>query len=301
MKFREVTGIPPGIGRRIVVALLALLLTLPLVLISWWVGMGSRVGGAEDPLNVIPVLPLDVRRTLPTFARDCEQDADCDPPMGCFVKSSTGVHRCFDSDCNTDSQCEANESCVPLKIDSGKAIVRLCSMVGVRKEGESCEVLPLFPEDACERGLLCQGRCGRPCELNDAGSCPQGFFCSEGRQGPPSCLPTCEGLECSEGLTCLPRDPGKASLCTRLEGPDCREDACPERHWCRIVEPPGRPWELRTECRLTCDDRTPCPEGFFCHHFGCLPLCDPHGPDTCGPGKKCGHHHPRHPWYCIAG
>ncbi len=291
-----------GIGRRIAMAFLVLAVSLPLVIIVTWMRMESRSNGPEEQdKNIIPVLPQEVRRTLPTFARDCKRDTDCDPPLGCFIKGSTGLHRCFDSDCETDAQCEANESCVPLKLDSGKAMVRLCSLVGERKEGELCEILPLVPEDACTRGLLCQGRCGRPCQLGDAGSCPEGSFCVEGREGPPSCLPTCEGRACPDGLTCMPRGQKKASLCARMAGPDCRVDACEAQHRCRILEPPGRPWDLRTECRRMCDYRTPCPEGFFCRHFGCMKSCAPQEPNTCGPGLVCGHHHPNEPWYCIPG
>ena len=285
--------------RRILVAVLICALALPLVVLLSWMGT-SRDNDHEAIKNLIPVLPKDVRRTLPTFERDCSQDSDCDPPLGCFIQRETRLHMCLDSKCETDAQCQPDEACVPLKTDSGRAVVRLCSLVGARQEGERCATLPHVPEEGCARGLLCQRYCGRPCRLGDATSCPAGFSCSEGRQGPPSCLPTCEGLTCPEGMTCTSHGWG-ASHCARRIGPGCQERACPERHTCRLVEPPSRPWEFRTECFRQCDYRTPCPDGFFCHQFDCMKSCDPQAPGTCGPGLVCGRYHPAQPWFCIPG
>ena len=252
--------------------------------------------GAE----LIPMLAPDVRQSLLTYQRRCKTDAECEAPLGCFIKSGSKLHMCLDSTCETDRQCDEGFSCVPLKTDSGRALVRICSLVGERREGERCRVLPTIREDACARGLLCQGRCGRPCRLDEPSSCPAGFFCSEGRRGPPSCLPTCEGLSCPEGLECLQRE-NRVSVCARMLGPDCQKSPCPEREICRVIEPPERPWELRTECRRRCDKDSSCPEGSICHLYECRKSCDPEVPDTCGPGLTCGHHHPLDPWYCIAG
>ncbi len=286
-------------ARRILVTLGICVLVLPLMWILSRVGP-SAIKPEERLQNLIPVLPKEVRRALPTFDRDCDRDADCDPPLGCFVRGESRLSMCMDSKCETDMQCPEDMACVPLKTIAGAAMVRLCSLVGERKEGEQCTVLPLLPQEACARGLLCQGRCGRPCRLGDAESCPEGFRCSEGREGPPSCLPTCDDRTCPEGLTCMPRGRG-TSTCSRVTGPDCRSESCPEGHWCLILEPPDRPWDLRTECKRMCGGDVLCPEGFFCHQLSCMKSCDPQRPDTCGPGLVCGHYHPEDPLYCIPG
>ncbi len=275
------------------------------VLLSLWgwmffVATSRSHQPAWQDSRLIPMLSPEARRSLLTYMRKCDTDADCESPLGCFVKNSSPFHVCLDSTCETDQQCDEGFSCVPLKTASGKALVRICSLIGERKEGERCGVLPAVREDGCARGLLCQRRCGRPCRLDDPSTCPVGFFCSEGREGPASCLPTCKGRPCPEGFQCLPRGRG-ASVCARVQGDDCRKNPCPEKHACRVLEPPQRPWELRTECRRLCDDDFSCPEGSFCHEYECRKPCEPRAPEACGPGLTCGRYHPLEPWYCIPG
>jgi hypothetical protein len=285
--------------RVLLVTLVCTLLLLPLV------GLLSVTLLRTTPRDrwsekLIPMLAPDVRQALRTYRRDCHTDADCEPPLGCLVKNSSPLHMCLDSTCETDRQCDEGFSCLPFKTVEGKAIVRTCALVGERKEGERCTVLPAVQHDGCEPGLLCQGRCGRPCRLDEPSTCPDGFFCSEGREGPPSCLPTCKGRPCPEGLKCLKRGSG-ASVCARVLGEDCRKNPCPEKHACRVLEPPQRPWELRTECRRFCDEDFSCPEGSFCLEYECRKSCDPQAAGSCGPGLTCGRHHPLDPWFCIAG
>ena len=285
--------------RILLVALASALLLLPLVWLMTIAIPWMNTQGRQSE-KLIPMLSPDVRQSLLTYRRDCRTEADCEPPLGCLIKSFSPLHMCVDSTCETDAQCDEGFSCVPLKTTSGKAIVRTCSLVGERKQGERCRILPAVQHDGCERGLLCQGRCGPPCWMDDPSSCPSGFFCSESRSGPPSCLPTCQGRPCPEGLECLPRGKG-VSVCARVQGEDCRKTPCPEKHVCRVLEPPQRPWELRTECRHLCDEDSPCPEGSFCLNYECRKPCDPQAAESCGPGRTCGRHHPLDPWYCIAG
>ncbi len=285
--------------KRVALVVLCLLLPLPLAGLLWRVQSwpGKSVIQSE---NIIPMLPLEERRSRLTYMQHCQTDADCESPLGCFILGPSRKFLCLDSTCMTDQQCDEGFSCVPVKLASGKALLRICSLMGERTEGEQCMVLPLVREDGCARGLLCQGRCGRPCRLDDPSTCPDGFFCSEGREGPPSCLPTCKGRPCPEDLKCLKRGKG-ASVCGRVLGDDCRKTPCPKGQLCRMLEPPRRPWELRTECRQLCGKERPCPEGSFCLDYECRKSCDPQAAGSCGPGLTCGRHHPLDPWFCIAG
>jgi hypothetical protein len=285
--------------RLVLTALSCLLLPLPLaglLLIS----MSGPVTPAQRGPSLISMLSADARRALPTYDRACDTDADCDAPLGCLMTGSLRFKLCTDSTCATDQDCPENFSCVTLKTHGGKALVRTCSLMGERKEGERCRVLPTASRLGCERGLLCQGWCGRPCRLGEPSSCPEGFFCSEGPRGPPSCLPTCEGRTCPEGQQCLSRG-SNASVCTEWVSEDCRRSPCPEGHFCKVLETPSRPWELRTECMRLCGKDTPCSEGFVCIDYQCRRACDPEHPASCGPGATCERNHPDDPWSCLPG
>jgi hypothetical protein len=251
--------------------------------------------------DLLPVLGLDARRTLPTYERSCTRDEDCDPPLGCLRIESELRSECTDSRCMEDKDCPEGFSCLAFKTRSGKAMVRRCSLIGERKEGELCEPLARSLRLGCERGLLCQeGWCGRPCRPDDSSSCPSGSFCSDGRDGSPACIPTCEGHSCPEGQKCTP-DQGGASFCMQVYGPDCRETPCGKDQVCRLMSPPQRPWEMRTECRRRCDSKKPCPEGTVCLRYECRQACDPEASAPCGPGLICGQYKPSDPWYCMAG
>lgn len=278
------------------------LVLLPMVGLLFVAMQPRDVPGAQDP-NLLPLLSEDVRRSLLTYQRNCGGDADCEPPLGCFMAGHTGFSYCTDSECTQDTDCPEGFSCSVLRSIRSKFLVRMCSLVGHRKEGEECWVPARRLEDACERGLSCQWRCGRPCRLDDPSSCPAGFFCLDGREGPPSCMPTCEGRSCPEGQQCLPRgiDEDNISVCGRVEGPDCRKDACPQGQDCEVFEIPQRPWEVRTRCIQHCREGSDCPQGIPCIAAQCRQPCDPQGPSTCGPGLTCGRHFPSTPWYCIPG
>ncbi len=268
-----------------------------------FVAMLPRGRPAAQEAVILPVLSLDVRRSLLTYQRDCRSDADCEPPLGCFMAGHSGVSYCTDSTCAQNTDCLEGFACIPLKSTTGKSLVRRCSLVGHRKEGEVCRVPAHGLEDACEQGLSCQWRCGRLCRLNDPAGCPDGFFCLEGREGPPSCMPTCEGRPCPAGQQCIPRgiEEDGVSVCGRVEGPDCRRDSCPRGQYCDVFEVPQRPWEVRTRCMQLCKKESDCPEESTCLAHQCRKPCDPREPSACGPGLTCGHYQPADPWYCIPG
>lgn len=279
---------------RILVRVLAsVLLVLPMAGVIF-VSMQPRAVPEVQDANVLPMLTEDARRSLLTYQRECRSDADCEPPLGCFMAGHSGLAYCTDSNCAQDTDCPEGFACVRLKSTLGKNPVRVCSLLGHRKEGEVCWVPAHSLEDACDRGLSCQWRCGRPCRVDDPSSCPAGFFCLDGREGLPSCMPTCEGRSCPEGQECIPRgiEEDGVSVCGRVEGPDCRKDPCPEGLYCDVFEVPQRPWEMRTQCIQWCKQDSDCPEGISCLVYECRKPCDPQSPSSCGPGLTCGHHHP---------
>lgn len=253
----------------------------------------------QQGANIVPMLTREERHRLLTYERDCRTDADCEPPLRCFFNDRISRSFCTDSKCMTDLQCPEDFACRTFDADNGKDRVRGCSLVGIRKEGESCRRLPDTRKYGCGRGLFCQARCGRPCRLEDASSCPAGFFCDDGPDG-PSCLPTCEGRTCSEGQRCVALW-GRVSICARIHGPDCELTSCPEGLKCEVYDhlPPAD--ELWMECLHGCGGKEdpPCPEGSACYLYRCRKSCDPQGPPVCAPGFVCGRQEPSQPWVCL--
>jgi hypothetical protein len=281
-----------------IAALLGILIPLPLLgllWLTWHKPQPQPMPGA----NFIPMLSLEQRRALLTYRRHCKADTECDPPLGCFYNALSRDRYCMDSICDGDEHCPDGFACRPVKTFSGTRLIRTCILVGERQEGERCSIRPYGTQEACMRGLLCQGRCGRPCQLDEPTSCPEGFFCSEGTQGPPSCLPTCEGRTCPEGQQCISRG-RSGSICARLHGEDCLQRPCPSGQECITLEPYHRPGELWRECRQPCDNLTlpRCPEGSVCYLYQCIRTCDPEAPSSCAPGFTCGRSHDTEPWRC---
>ena len=281
-----------------VAALLGILIPLPLVWLLWltW----QKPQQPSPVATFIPMLQPDHRRALLTYQRDCHSDAECDPPLGCISSSISQARYCTDSMCETDAQCPDGFACAPLKTLEGNRFVRACTLIGERKEGERCAVLPSNLQEGCTQGLLCQGRCGRPCQLDNPSSCPEGFFCSEGRQGPASCLPTCEGRMCPEGQQCISQG-RRGSICATVHGEDCLQQPCPEGQKCVTLEPFHRPGEAWRECRQPCGGTSdsPCPEGTVCHLYQCIKTCEPEAVSSCEPGFTCTRRHDTEPWRCI--
>jgi hypothetical protein len=283
--------------RTLMAALLGLLISLPLAWVLSIPLLGTEPSRPQG-LPVLPMLSLEERLRLLTYERDCETNADCDPPLGCFFNMRSQRTYCTDSVCATDRQCPKDFVCRTLKTKGGKSLVRVCSLSGEREEGELCAPLPSTREYGCGKGLLCKGRCGRPCRLEDPTSCPEGSFCEDGPDG-PSCLPTCEGRSCPEGQRCLSRG-GRVSICATVHGQDCRRSPCPQGEVCMVYDYPQPRDEVWMECLRGCGDKEdpPCPEGAICHLYQCHKACTPGDPSVCGPGFTCGSRD-HAPWTCV--
>jgi len=277
--------------------LVGLLLVLPL---AWVLHVTLFKGLRPTPeAKVVPMLSPQERQRLMTYERPCTGRKDCEPPLGCFFNTRSRWMYCTDSRCMTDQQCAEDMVCRTLKTQGGGPPIRQCTLVGVRKEGDPCVDMSSLRDAACERGLLCQHRrCGRPCRLDEAGSCPEGFFCRDGLNG-PSCLPTCEGRACPEGQQCVRLDEG-ISVCTEVHGQDCQRTPCPGGHECFVQAPFNHPGEVWMTCLIPCGARdTPdCPEGFVCEMSYCRKSCDPTVPNACGPHYKCHRYSERYAWTC---
>jgi hypothetical protein len=276
-------------------------LPVPFMLLGLGLNPPSRPLLSEDP-RVSPVLSFEERRQRMTYHRRCQQSSDCEAPMGCIQDVRVFKHYCTDSQCMTDAQCPEGSICRGLNTIGGGPLVRFCIPLGVRKEGEGCIELAPDPKYACEPGLHCGGSrqewCGRPCNWDGATSCPEGFFCA-GLTPEPICLPTCETRGCPDGQHCIRHDNG-ASQCAVVYGPHCQQSPCPDDRECEDSTATSHPGKVWTECVERCGpDQPPCPTGFTCDRWHCLPSCDPQVPDTCANGYRCQQgKKPDRPWVC---
>ncbi len=277
------------------------LLPVPLLLALFSLRLGGTAPVPDDG-RVSPVLSFEERMERVTYHRHCEKSSDCEPPMGCIIDARFYTHYCTDSQCVTDAQCPEGLVCRELpSVDDGP-LVRFCIPLGLRKEGEGCIELAPDWRYACESGLLCSGGrrswCGRACNMDDAASCPEGFFCANVKPA-PLCLPTCEARGCPEGQQCI-RHYNGVSQCAVVYGPPCQDSPCPEGRECRVETSTPHPGKAWSECVQRCGpDRPPCPDGFTCDRWHCLPGCDPQGPNTCPEGYRCQQgFKPVRPWVC---
>jgi hypothetical protein len=283
--------------RALLAPLLGLLLLLPLA----WVLNTAMLGGLRPvpEAALVPMLSPGERQGLMTYERPCSGRKDCEPPLACFFNTRSMWRYCTDSRCMTDQQCAEDMVCRTVETGRGGPRLRQCTLVGVRKEGEPCADMMTSREAACERGLLCQADyCGRPCRVEEPGSCPAGFFCRNGLDG-PSCLPTCEGRACPEGQDCVRLEEG-VSVCAQVHGQNCQRTPCPEGQKCSISDTFSHPHEVWGTCILYCDEASPsaCPEGFVCDVGACRKSCDPAVPNACGPHYKCYRYSEKYPWTC---
>lgn len=285
--------------RRLLTALAGFLLPLPLVLA---VGAGRGLAGAQarvqDPSEVSPILSIEERRAFMTHERSCQKAEDCEPPLGC-MDLDWGHSICMASECQTDLQCADGFTCRAVKSRGRGPLVRTCVVRGTAKEGEPCVSTFTFEQEAvCRPGLLCNAYCGRPCQPDTPGSCPEGSICLKGSEG-PSCMPTCEGRACSEGQECVRFKDG-FSVCARIWGDNCQRQACPEGTSCSVGYLPGRPGEVQLECTQRCGAKhPPCPEGTFCEHHECRRPCDREDPGACGPKETCAYNPRTRRSYCA--
>jgi len=288
--------------RAVLSALMGLLIVLPL---AWLISIAMSGPGRQLPLPqgkpLVPMLSREARLGLSTYAHDCRTDADCEAQLRCVYDVRTSRQHCTDSTCTDDEHCPMGSACIPFRTVNDKELVRVCSLVGVRKEGELCRELPENPKDGCAKGLVCQGFCGRPCRAEDPSSCPEGYFCHEGSEG-ASCLPSCQGRSCPEGQRCIELMGEQASVCMKVHGQDCERTPCAEGQHCTRDTSPGLPGHIWMECLRNCgEDQPPCPEGTACFLFQCRKSCDPQDASVCGPDFRCGRNHPSMPWACIPG
>jgi len=278
---------------------LGLFLPVPLAVLLY-LGM-QRTAPALLPAQqhqTVPMLAPEQRRALATYETPCREPKDCEPPLACFFNQRSSEQYCTDSTCEADHECPEGGVCRRVYTGDGQAPVRACVLAGERQEGEECKAMPRFAEEGCARGLLCEGWCGRPCQVDDAASCPEGFFCDEGLNG-PSCLPTCEGRACPEGQRCVQLGE-RVSVCAVVHGQDCLASPCAAKSRCDVTSSWRRPGEIWMECRKFCGrDPSVCAEGSVCYIYECYQRCDPKQPEACGPHKHCRQHIPEAPWLCL--
>ena len=172
--------------RTVLPVLVMILMPLPLM---WMlsIAMSDPGSGARMSLppgkTFVPMLSREERQRLTTYEHDCRTDADCDPQLRCVYDMQTSRHHCTDSLCTEDEHCPEGFACVPWSAENDKDLIRVCSLVGVRKEGELCRPVPERTKDGCERGLFCQGFCSRPCRMDESASCPEGYYCRADKEG----------------------------------------------------------------------------------------------------------------------
>jgi hypothetical protein len=284
---------------RVAALLMGVLLTLPLVgllVISSWRFL-LDAGPGEAP-RLVPHLRGAVAMRVETFQHPCQEDKECKRPLSCFVDRRNGHRECRDSDCMADEDCSAGFTCQPLISASDTALFRICVPLGVRKEGEGCEVMPQSAHEGCEQGLRCDSYCGRACQPGQPGSCPEGFFCKEKFEG-PICLPTCEERTCPEGQQCLEKQEN-VSICARVEGPNCLREPCPGGQRCSVYTRPSSPHVAWTSCRIRCSpERQDCPGGMTCFHGTCYKPCTSNEDETCGPEYECRQFYEGSPRLCA--
>lgn len=287
-------------------ALSGLLLTLPL---AWLLHAAMFKQGTSPPdaqgKTPVPMLSDEQRRSLLTYGQSCVSDGDCESPLRCFFSTHTMSRYCTDSRCVTDLQCQEGFVCRTQTMTLNGAPIRVCSLTGMRKEGEECMEHSPSNDSACEKGLLCQSRCGRPCRPEEPSSCPEGFFCQEGPADGPSCLPTCEGRTCPDGQRCVTLDnpslEGRhASICATVYGRDCQQNPCPQDQRCLLQDYPQPVDAVWMQCLSGCGQGAPpCPQGTVCHQYECHKSCTPEDASSCEPGFTCHRKTAKEPWRCV--
>jgi Cys-rich repeat protein len=277
-----------------------LLLLLPLLLTLSILLQPETQPAPFEGKRISPMLDIEQRTRLMTYGRNCRSSAECDPPLGCLYEYRYGHAYCTDSQCTTDAQCPEGQLCRALVTKEQGPLVRICTPVGMRQEGESCVEVPEDQRSACAAGLLCAGRdgwCARPCHPSTSGECPEGFFCAD-TAPEPACLPTCAKRGCPEGQQCLQFDEG-ASQCEHVYGDNCQQRPCAGGQRCHMLPDPPQPGKAWLWCVEHCGkEEPPCSAGKVCDGWKCIPACDPQGPSVCGEGFRCRQQEPDSPFAC---
>ncbi|MET0404683.1 MAG: hypothetical protein ABW123_19870 [Cystobacter sp.] len=277
----------------------ALLLPLPLLglFAATMMKTFQDTSRGREPV-VIPMLQRVEREGVLTYGTKCKEDSDCDPRLRCVYSMVLQYRYCTDSHCVEDKHCPEDFTCQPYALDDGRSLINACSRVGIRKEGEECDVLTVESDSGCERGLVCQDWCGRPCTPEEPTACPEGFFCRESLEG-SACQPTCRGRACPDGQRCIDVG-GMRSVCAKIHGTDCQAAACGPGQDCSARTYPWAPGEVWMQCSQTCGfaGKPPCPEGTACAVHRCRPTCSMDGGTSCEEGFKCTSH-PNQPAVCA--
>ncbi|WNG53717.1 hypothetical protein F0U59_02050 [Archangium gephyra] len=239
----------------------------------------------------LPVSAMRCKRTGEGLdCGSCRTDGDCPAGQGCVANRETRRFECMDSECEVDAHCFPGSLCRAVTTGATGIVVRRCSPEGVRREGESCDALPVSPASSCREGLRCVNQvCSAPCSLDGAVRCAQGFVCTDSREG-PGCVPDCQQLGCPEGQLCSRVREGQYQCLAASEG-DCSDTPCPEGERCNMRMSRGRAvfW-----CAPLCNPvlSGSCSAGNVCGMGSstastCFRQCDPGDPQSCGPGWSC--------------
>lgn len=251
----------------------------------WW-------RGTSRPVSTLAVRPMLKERqllTMLTHKRKCRKQGDCEEPFSCVWDARVGTSRCLASECETDLQCEPGYTCTLFRPFLEAPSVRLCQIQGTQKEGDRCEYFHLNEERGCRPGLICRASyCGRPCILEEPSTCPDGFVCFHGIDG-PSCVPSCLRRPCPLERQCI-RIEGEFAVCGIVLGQDCDKIPCPEGEECRREM--GYRWRsevVKMWCSRPCNEKEgrPCPAESLCFLGYCERPCDDRVPGACGPGNRC--------------
>lgn len=220
----------------------------------------------------------------------CSTDGDCPPGQGCVPNRETRRFECMTSECEEDVHCFPGSVCRALSGGTSDLVIRRCVTEGVRREGETCDAAHLSRASACREGLRCIRQvCTVPCQLDDPGSCPNGYECADSVDG-PGCVPDCQKLGCAQGQQCKQLNTHKSQCLSYVSG-TCPETPCAEGERCNqhVWRGRGAFW-----CARLCNPLRPesCPPGHVCGNGGggtstCYRACDHTDLDSCGKGWMC--------------
>jgi hypothetical protein len=220
----------------------------------------------------------------------CQTDSDCPAGKGCVANRETRRFECMESECEQDNHCFPGLVCRPVTSGTGGPVIRRCSPIGPRREGESCDILFVSSAGACLEGLVChRGVCSAPCRPGEAADCPGGYTCEEGLNG-AACFPDCRARGCPAGQQCKRLDETDHQCLERVQG-ECPETPCAEGEQCNFRLSRGRGifWCARSCNPLRAES---CPADQLCGMGGattstCYRRCEPMDPEACGEGWRC--------------
>jgi hypothetical protein len=220
----------------------------------------------------------------------CQSSEDCPQDQGCLINRETRRLECMASECEEDAHCFPGTTCREIKTGTSNAVIRRCTPVGERNEGESCDPDYISRSGACREGLRCLNQvCTQPCQLSEPTSCPKGHTCTDDPDG-PGCVPDCDQLGCPSGQQCK-HLPGGGNRCLARVTGTCPETPCAEGERCLMDggRSRGSFW-----CARVCEPLHPgsCAPGELCGWAGgtasaCFRQCDPKRIDSCGEGWMC--------------